>query len=100
MQDNDPKHCSRLARSFFEQAGINWWKAPPESLDLNPIENVWGSLKRYLRDFHKPRNQAMLIEGIKTYWKTLSPAVCQKYIKHIKKVIPEVIKQKSCPSGY
>ena len=100
MQDNDPKHTSKLARSFFEQAGINWWKTPPESPDLNPIENVWGSLKRYLRDHHKPRNQAMLIEGIKTYWKSLSPAVCRKYIKHIKKVIPEVIKQKGCPSGY
>ena len=23
MQDNDPKHCSRLARSVFEQTGIN-----------------------------------------------------------------------------
>ena len=75
MQDN-PKHCSRLARPFFELAGINWWRTPPESPDLNPIENVWCSLKRYLRDYHKPRNQATLIEGIKMFRKTLSPTVC------------------------
>ena len=32
MQDNDPKHTSK---------GIEWWKTPAESPDLNPIENLW-----------------------------------------------------------
>jgi len=27
---------------------IKWWKTPPESPDLNPIENIWGSMKQYL----------------------------------------------------
>lgn len=25
MQDNDPKHTSRLAKDFFQENGINWW---------------------------------------------------------------------------
>ena len=45
MQDNDPKHTSCRARSFFEQYNINWWKTPPESPDANPIENLWHELK-------------------------------------------------------
>lgn len=45
MQDNDPKHCSRIARQFFEDNNINWWKTPPESPDLNPRENLWHELK-------------------------------------------------------
>ena len=27
MQDNDPKHTSRLARAF-EDNGVHWWKTP------------------------------------------------------------------------
>ena len=41
MQGNDPKHTSKHAREFFAENGIQWWKTPPESLDLNPIENLW-----------------------------------------------------------
>lgn len=47
-QDNDPKHASRLIEDFFDENRVKWWATPPESLDLNPIELVWGSLKQYL----------------------------------------------------
>ena len=49
MQDNDPKHTSRRVSYFFQDEGINWWKTPPESPDLNPIENLWHELKEYIR---------------------------------------------------
>jgi len=45
MQDNDPKHTSRRSKEFFEEKSINWWRTPPESLDANPIENLWHDLK-------------------------------------------------------
>ena len=45
MQDNDPKHTSICARTFFENHNINWWRTPPESPDANPIENLWHELK-------------------------------------------------------
>jgi transposase len=40
MQDNDPKHTSRRAQTFFTDRSINWWRTPAESPDANPIENV------------------------------------------------------------
>ena len=45
MQDNDPKHTSSTARTFFEHNGMNWWRTPPKSPDANPIENLWRELK-------------------------------------------------------
>ena len=40
QQDNDPKYTSRWAQSYFQEKGIDWWKTPASSPDLNPIENV------------------------------------------------------------
>ena len=91
MQDNDPKHCSNYTKKYFEDSDVNWWRTPPESPDLNPIENVWGSLKCFLRHQFKPRNLNSLIEGILTFWKTMTPEVCRRYIDHLHKVIPKVI---------
>jgi len=61
MQDNDPEHCSRYAQRFYEEAGINWWRTPQESPDLNPIENLW-------REMIKPTTKQELIDGILTFW--------------------------------
>ena len=53
MQDCDPKHTSRVAKAFFDQNGVNWWRTPPESTDVYPIENLWHELKvsEYHGDF-------------------------------------------------
>ena len=62
---NDPKHTSRYAKEWYLDQGVNWWKTPAASPDLNPIENVWHALKDYLRKDFKPRNLSQLREGIK-----------------------------------
>ena len=104
QQDNDPKHRSKFIQSFFARRNVNWWKTPPESPDLNPIELVWGSLKTYLRNTHfkkeVPRNLSSLKEGISNFWKGLTPEICQAYIMHIHTVIPEVIHRGGEASGY
>ena len=45
-----------LLKNFLKGTNVEWWPSPPESLDLNPIENVWGSMKQYLRTAYKPKN--------------------------------------------
>lgn len=100
MQDNDPKHTSRCAQSFFIEKGINWWKTPPESPDLNPIENLWHEVKEYVRREVKPRSKHELINGIIQFWDTVSIAKCRKYINHLNKVIPKVIDVGGEATGY
>ena len=72
MQDNDPKHTSRRAREFFADNGIEWWKTPAESPDLNPIENLWHELKEYIRREVKPKTKDDLLTGIDNFWRTVS----------------------------
>ena len=101
FQDNDPKHASQYIKDFFACKNINWWPTPPESPNLNPIENIWGSLKHYLQTSYKPRNLQDLKDGIEQFWVTLTPDVYQRYINHIKrKVMPKIVNVQGDPSGY
>ena len=100
MQDNDPKHTSILARHFFEEKGINWWKTPAESPDMNPIKNLWHELKEFIRRELKPRTKQELVDGILKFWRTVDVAKCNKYIDHLKKVIPRIIELNGDATGY
>ena len=97
MQDND---TSNYAKYFITANNINWLETPPESPDLNPIENLWHELKEYLRREIKPTTKDALINGVKLFWKTVDVAKCTKYIGHLKKVIPRVIELEGKATGY
>ena len=81
---------------FGESRGLS----SAESPDLNPIENVWGSMKEYLRNVYKPRGLDDLKCGIRQFWRTLTPTVCTRYINHLHTVMPVVIEKQVGPSGY
>ncbi len=79
---------------------INWWATPPESPDLNPIENIWANMKHFLRTEIKPRTKDQLLMGIQKFWEGLTPETCTKFINHLKKVIPAVIENDGKASGF
>ena len=100
MQDNDPKHTSNHCKDYLREHDINWWKTPPESPDLNPIENLWHELKEYQRREVKPKTKDELVSGILEFWNTVDIAKCKKYIGHLRKVIPRVIEVNGDATGY
>lgn len=52
-----------------------------ESPDLNSIENLWHELKEYLRKHVKPRREADLVQGIISFWRTVTVEKCIKVYK-------------------
>ena len=85
---------------FVRDNSINYWPTPAESPDMNPIEMLWHELKSFLRRVVKPKNKEELVEGIQQFWQTVTPEKCQRYIGHLQKVVPEVIRRQGKASGY
>ncbi|KAJ8020841.1 Transposable element Tcb2 transposase [Holothuria leucospilota] len=101
IQDNDPKHTSKVAKAFYQKENIKWWPTPAESPDLNPIELVWHELKHNIRTVYKPRNQDQLVEAIETFWsEKMTVEKCKKYIGHLQTVMPIVKEKQGKASGH
>ena len=68
--------------------------------DCNPIQNLWHELKEFIRREVKPHTKQELIEGIQRFWCTVSIEKCEKYIGHLRKVLPRVIELNGDATGY
>ena len=66
------------------------WNYPPYSPDLNPIEWVWGWLKREVQ-WYQPQNKQELINAIKQSWRNMPQEVLAGFMRHMKTNIIKVI---------
>ena len=100
MQDNDPKHTSRVAKDFYQEKDINWWPTPASSADLNPIERVWAELKHFIARHVKPLSKKELVEGIRLFWRQkMTPEKCCKYIGHTFPVLHKIVDKEGGITG-
>jgi len=84
QQDNDPKHTSGLAKTFFSRNNINVLKWPSNSPDLNPIENLWAIIKRRLHGII-PQNKEDLKRIIMVEWNKITSKICQNLVLSMSK---------------
>ncbi|KAG0975580.1 hypothetical protein G6F28_012879 [Rhizopus arrhizus] len=83
MQDNDPKHTAKVVSKWLNEQEFHIMEWPPQSQDLNPIENMWQLLKRRLfRDYDcPPCGIHELWDRIGHTWYQITAEECQKFIK-------------------
>ena len=67
---------------------------------MNPTENLWHELKEYIRREAKPKTKDELVKGNSDFWATVDAAKCNKYIGHLRKVLPKVIELDGAATGY
>ncbi len=99
QQDLAPAHTAKGTKSWFNDHGVTVLGWPANSPDLNPIENLWGIVKRKMRDT-RPNNADDLKAAIKETWASIPPQQCHKLIPSMPRRIEAVIKAKRAPTKY
>ncbi len=99
QQDLAPAHTAKGTKSWFNDHGVTVLDWPANSPDLNPIEYIWGIVKRKMRDT-RPNNADDLKAAIKATWASIPPQQCHKLITSMPCRIEAVIKAKGAPTKY
>ena len=85
QQDNAPAHNSILSKTWFSENGLeileDW---PPNSPDINIIENVWSLLKKRVFQRH-PKN----IEELWAFCQEEFERIPLEYIQNLYNSIPD-----------
>ena len=90
QDDNDSKHRCKLVKDWKNKNKINFISWPACSPDLNPIENLWGLLKRHLRK-QSFMNENELTNSILLFWEQLDYDVINNMINSMQTRIILVI---------
>ena len=101
QQDNDPKHTSKKAKTWFNDHGIEVMQWPAQSPDLNPIEHLWNHLKRKLGEYEEPPKSVQeLWNQFEVEWDQIDASVCQNLIESMPRRIEAVLKAKGGYTKY
>lgn len=100
QQDGAPCHMAKLTKSWFERQSLPWisdW--PPQSPDLNPIENLWDFMERKLKGKHIT-SVKLLWEELKVIWASIPDDFIDKLINSMPARLEAVRKNRGGPTRY
>lgn len=99
QQDNDPKHTSKLLKSYFAENQIDVLPWPAQSPDLNPIEHLWDELDRQIPQI-KRRSFPEFKLAIFERWSEIEVEVLQNLVKSVPRRCKAVLDAKGGPTKY
>lgn len=96
VEDNACYHAGALNTAIQSRYGIKKLPLPPNSPDLNPIENAWHILKaklrkRFTNSDRRPHNAEELWRAMQEEWDTIDQKILDKLLDQMPKRIEAVI---------
>jgi transposase len=101
QQDNAKPHSAKIAKEFIAKNRIRLMNWPPQSPDLNPIENLWAELKKSVRRKEKkPSNLKELDALVKEAWNEIPPEYCRRLVVSMRNRVNACIEVGGGPTKY
>lgn len=93
QQDNAPCHKAKMISKFLRDLDVQLLDWPPQSPDLNIIENVWAYIKRK-RSPNLTQTREETIEEVEGLWKEVSIETLHNLVKSVPTRLQKVIDAK------
>ncbi|KAI7940673.1 hypothetical protein MJO28_012958 [Puccinia striiformis f. sp. tritici] len=100
MEDNAGSHTAKLSREFCAKHHITRIVWPPQSPDLNPIENLWKFLKTGIHDQYHPKSLEQMREAIQQAWDNIPAKNLRNLVKSMPNQMRLVVEASGGPIGY
>ncbi|MBW0509183.1 hypothetical protein O181_048898 [Austropuccinia psidii MF-1] len=75
MEDNVLIHTAGFSNQWCQQNGILKMEWLAHSPDLNPIENIWKSMKSQISKLYQPQTLDELKDAIWSSWSNIHPGI-------------------------
>lgn len=99
QQDNDPKHTAKKSKAFFRSCRIKPMEWPPQSPDLNPIENLWAILDSRV-DKTGVTNKHNYFQALENAWEDLDPQHLKNLVESMPKRLQKLLKARGGHINY
>ncbi len=96
---NDLKHTSKTTTALLKKLRVKVMDWPRVSPDLNPIEHLWGILKRKVEE-RKVSNIHQLCDIVMEEWKRTPVATCEALVNSMPKRIKAVLENNGGHTKY
>lgn len=102
QQDNGPSHRARITKQTFASHGIELMEWPPNSPDLNIIENVWAWMKHWLYNHYDTETLSLkeLQEAIYKAWEAVPASLLINLARSMPDRLRKVLENNGGHSGY
>jgi transposase len=98
LQNNARPHNAKKTLAFLRKEKVKVLEWQPQSPDLNPIENLWGIMKKRLyKDHTKFTSQQVLIDSVLHQLNNIQPTVREHLVDNVFKCFKEVVKTHGNP---
>ena len=84
--DNDTKHTSKTSTALLKRLRVKVTDWPSMSPDLNPIEDLWGILKRKV-EVCKISNNCHFHDVVMEEWKSIPVALVNSMPRKVKAIL-------------
>ena len=98
QQDNDPKHTTTIVKEWIVYNTPHMLITPSQSLDINPIENLWAEMGKRLNKFQIISKQA-LKDKIIEIWNSVECSFTKSLI-YMERRFKHTIAAKGGPTKY